>query len=316
MNVINKYLIPIFARGSGIGTRLFPWARCVLHSKSFGGNVLRPNWVQPRIGPLFRGGIDYKSYHRQILLYGLFDAPDLAPSLLNELKARFLMKHVEEDYYLQNELFYKNLNEEILVKFRGDKGRFEHLNGYDLLLKEELLKITKYKWRAFIDTFKNVPIGINIRLGNDFKKAGSLDDHYNHEETQTPVEWFVNSLIAVRKMIGHDASAYIVTDGTEDQIRCLMQLPNTHFVRPGCAISDLLILSKSKILLRSGGSSFSAWASYLGQMPTISHPGQSMKEFNMINKYNFYTGEFSPDEYNEKLHKDIIRHIDMNKNSL
>jgi hypothetical protein len=107
-------------------------------------------------------------------------------------------------------------------------------------------------------------------------------------------------------MIGHDAAAYVVTDGTEDQLKCLMRLPNMHFVRPGCAISDLLILSKSKVLLRSGGSSFSAWASYLGQMPTISHPGQSMKEFNFINKMDYYTGEFSPTDYNKNFHKDLI----------
>jgi hypothetical protein len=302
---MNKYLIPIFARGSGIGTRLFPWARCVLHSKNYNGQILRPNWVQPRIGPMLRGGIDYKSYHRQILLYGLFNVPESAPSLLRELKARFLIKQVEEDYYLNNKIFFDNSNEEILVKFKGDKGRFTNLNGYDVFLKEELFKITKYQWRTFIDTFKNVPIGINIRLGNDFKKAGSFVDHYNHEATQTPVEWFANSLISVRKMVGHEAAAYIVTDGTEDQLKCLMELPNTHFVRPGCAISDLLILSKSKILLRSGGSSFSAWASFLGQMITISHPGQSMNEFNMINKHNFYTGEFMPNIFNKDLFEDI-----------
>lgn len=301
---MKKFFQPVFARGSGIGTRLFPWARCFLRSNELSIPMLRPNWVQPRIGPLIRGGIDYTSYHRQILLWGLFNSPNSSPPLANDLYARLTYPKIDEDLFIEN--FEKYEKKNIIVKFSGDKGRFKNLNGFDIILKNELFNLTKPKWRNFVNTFESVPIGINVRLGNDFKKPNSLQDHFSCEATQTPVEWFVESLIAVRKMIGYDAAAYIVTDGKEEQLKSLIKLPNTFFVRPGCAISDLLILSKSKVLLRSGGSSFSAWASFLGQMPTISHPGQGMKEFNMINKFNYFTGEFDPNYYNQKFHQDLI----------
>lgn len=300
---MKQYFQPIFARGSGIGTRLFPWARCFLKSIEFNTPMLRPNWVQPRIGPLIRGGIDYTSYHRQILLWGLFNSPNSSPAFYDELYARLFYRKVDEQSYIENFQEYESNN--IIVKFSGDRGRFKSLNGFDVVLKNELINITKPKWKTFVNSFESVPIGINIRLGNDFKKPNSLEDHFRYEATQTPIEWFVESLIAVRKMIGYDAAAYIVTDGKEEQLKSLIKLPNTFFVRPGCAISDLLILSNSKVLLRSGGSSFSAWASFLGQMPTISHPGQGMKEFNMVNKFNYYSGEFDPSQYNAKFHQDI-----------
>src|ERR1700722_14924352 len=59
-------------RGAGIGTRLFPWARCRIFSQLHGASMLAPRWIQPRIGPLLRGGIALNAYHRQILLLGLF----------------------------------------------------------------------------------------------------------------------------------------------------------------------------------------------------------------------------------------------------
>ena len=304
---MTTYSKPIFARGSGIGTRLFPWARCVLFSKENNIKMLRPNWVQPRIGPLFRGGIDLKSYHRQILLYGLFNSPENSPALISDLWARANYNTVEEDEFISQILENKYLleNKNFLIRFGGDGGRFSQLNGHDVFIKNELYSITNNKWKNFINSFSEVPIGINIRMGNDFKTPEKTSDHFAVEATKTPVQWFVESLNSVRKMIGYSASAYVVSDGTEDDLKELLSLPNTTFIRPGCAISDLLILSKANLLIRSGGSSFSAWASFLGQMPTISHPGQSMKEFNMINKNNYYTGEFMPNIYNSELYADI-----------
>ncbi len=298
---MNLYCEAKFMRGSGIGTRLFPWARCVLFSEKNNAYMLRPNWVQPRIGPLIRGGIDYKSYARQILLYNLFNKPVNSTYVIDDLFARVFYDKITENEYVK----YSGSKKGLVVRFEGDSGRFKSLNGYDEKLKEELIKITKNEWIQFVDSFKNIPIGINIRLGNDFKSAQTIDDHYKSEFIKTPVSWFVESLKKIRHILGYDAAAYIVTDGTESDIVDLLDLPNTFFVRPGCAISDLLILSKSKILLRSGGSSFSAWASFLGQMPTISHPGQPMDKFNMINKNGYYTGEFVPNEHNEKLVEDL-----------
>jgi len=294
----------IFARGSGIGTRLFPWARCTIFSKNSGIPMLSPNWVQPRIGPLFRGGIDLGAYHRQILLLGLFGESENMVTGFNKYYAKCIYKKLPEPNDFKQKLF-KIPDGDNVITFMGDGDRFANLNGMDELLYKYIREITRPRWLEFSDQFKSIPIGINIRLGNDFKTPTKVDDHYENEATKTSVQWFVESLKLIRMALGFDAAAYIVTDGSADDISELLLLPNTHFVRPGCAISDLLILSRAKILLRSGGSSFSAWASFLGQMPTISHEGQSMKEFNMINKYGYYTGEFMPNNPNPHFIKDL-----------
>ena len=66
------YCKPILELGTGLGNRLFPWARCVLYARTHGAAMIDPVWMRPAIGQLFRGGIDYRSYLGQLLLFRLF----------------------------------------------------------------------------------------------------------------------------------------------------------------------------------------------------------------------------------------------------
>jgi len=97
----------------------------------------------------------------------------------------------------------------------------------------------------------------------------------------------------VRDIAGYSARAVVVSDGTEQDLAPLLELENVEFLRPGCAITDLLILARAKVLIASGGSSFSAWASFLGNMPTISYPGQSLEWFKLKSDDNHFVGEFN-----------------------
>ena len=287
------YCQSLFLKGSGLGTRLFPWARCRIFSVENNVPMLYPQWVQPRLGPLLRGGIDYKAYKNQILLLNLFQkqAGDVGGLKRLQLQ-RTALKEPES-----NELNLARFNgqRDVVIEFRGDMEHFETLHGQDEFLNQEIRRMTRSHWLAMADRIKDVPIGINVRLGNDFKNAATQEDYFTKGAIKTPLTWFVKSLKTVRDILGFPAAAYVVSDGTEKALEELLKLENVHFVRPGCAISDLLVLSKAKVFLAAGGSSFSAWASFLGQMPTISHPGQSMKWFKITNRHGYYVGEFDPD---------------------
>jgi hypothetical protein len=54
------------------------------------------------------------------------------------------------------------------------------------------------------------------------------------------------------------------------------------------------LLARSQVLIGSGGSSFSAWASFLGEMPTVSHPGQSLLWFKARLRKGQFVGELDP----------------------
>jgi hypothetical protein len=149
------------------------------------------------------------------------------------------------------------------------------------------------KWVTLADRLA-APIGVNVRCGNDFREARTDADYTNSGAVKTPVPWFVTALKALRDMAGSPVPAVVVSDGTRDQLRDLLALPHVHFARPGCAISDLLTLAHAKVLIGSGGSSFSAWASFLSGATTISHPGQSLEWFKIDGTGRQWVSEFDP----------------------
>lgn len=287
------YCQSVFQKGSGLGTRLFPWARCRIFSHLNDVPMLYPQWVQPRVGPLIRGGIDLNCYTNQILLYRLFNKRDKEIGGAQRLFIQVTAKREAEPDDL-NERVNENYKKAI-IEFRGDKEHFRNLDGWDEFLLGAIRGMTKSHWLRIVDRIQEVPIGINVRLGNDFKNAQAEEDYYTKGAIKTPLSWFVNSLKVIRETLGYPARAYVVSDGTEKALRDLLDLENVEFLRPGCAITDLLTLAKSKVLIASGGSSFSAWAAFLGQMPTISHPGQSLGWFKIHNKNGYYVGEFNAD---------------------
>jgi hypothetical protein len=127
---------------------------------------------------------------------------------------------------------------------------------------------------------------MHVRMG-DFVDANANTDNPHR---RVPHSWFAQSLKAISRIIGRPARAVIVSDGKEAELRELLELDNVSLVRTGSAIGDLMVLSNSKILLASAGSSFSAWAAFLGQMPSIAHPSQSFDWFNLANNDNYVGG--------------------------
>ena len=286
----------VFGRGTGLGNRLFPWARCRVFSQIHGIRMISPVWFRLAIGQFFRGGIDYRSYLRQLVLLGLFKKKEgdlgVIEGYLISRRAKILVEPA--DLYSKD---FKTLNNRYGVKiiFTGWKKFFEPLNGWHGFLLNELRASTRKKYLDMVDSIGNVPVGICVRCGNDFKEPGN----YNYEPIgpldKTPVKWFKESLDLIRQAAGYPVKAFVVSDGTKEQLRELLEMDKVTFVRPGSAISDLLILSKSKVLLASGSSSFAAWGCFLGQMPSISHPGQPLSSIWRIkNESGQFIGEFNP----------------------
>jgi len=294
-----------FYRGAGLGTRLFPWARGELFAHDHGCKIIKPRWVQPRIGPLIRGGIDLRSYAGQILLLNQFtEANNYTKNIF-----RYYTSSISEESLSEKDIEgYQQDKKNYKLTFYGDRGRFALLNGRHELVRQKILNITNKKWIKFVDGFKEIPIAINVRAGNDFVEVQDIKNE-NKEAVKTPMKWFVDTINLIREEAGYKADILLISDGTAEYLKPILTLGNVHFVRPGCAISDLLILSNAKLLIRSRGSSFSAWASFLGQATTFSPKNGAMENFNLINAYGRFTGEFIPESPSQKA-------IDSIKNSI
>jgi hypothetical protein len=139
-----------------------------------------------------------------------------------------------------------------------------------------------------------MPIAIHVRRGDFIPLKSPEDIQFKKGSFQTPLEWFIESLQIIRAVAGWVVPTYVISDGDDEQIEKLLALEGVKRVTTGSAISDMLLLSKARVLIASGGSSFSAWASFLGQMPTIVSPGHSLSWFKIADTTTFFRGAFDP----------------------
>ena len=269
--------------GIGLGNLLFPWARFMIATKKRGLRPIFPTWFQIRFGPLLRGEKDPRFYQN------LFRRPK---GQIGGIKKLYLLSRgrriSEDDFCSSSQRMHQP---PLVVVFEGERDRFKPLNGWHQFLLEALREMTKEKWLKKTEEIGKIPIGIHVRRG-DFSLPESEKDFQTKGSLQTPLSWFIASLNWVRKELGFAVKAFVFSDGDERELKDLLTLQNVILVKTGSVISDLLALSRVGLLIASGGSSLSAWASFLGQMPTLSHPGQSLAWFNLVNSKGHYTCDF------------------------
>lgn len=283
-----------FVRTSGLGNRLFPWARSRIMARELGAQCIAPEWAHLRRGPILKGGINYLHAARKILLVDNFLH---APEDVGGLQRRWLRARLSAMPEAGFDTRCAESGSGTRVVFSGDGTHFRDLHGDHEFVVAQLRRIVKPKWQKLASTVPTDAIGLNIRLGRDFAQASSAQDFLTRGAIMTPVTWFVEALQFIRAVTGKCIPAIIVTDGTPDQLRPLLALPSVrHFETPAAA-SDLLALSRVRFLLGTGGSSFVAWASFLGRVPVLSIPGQSFNWFNLADEAHGLTvGELDPHE--------------------
>jgi hypothetical protein len=281
------YCDAVFTRGTGLGNRLFPWARCKLFARDHGCPMLAPRWAHIRTGPFLNGGISYRDSLRKVLLWDNFVAgPDEVTGWRRRLvRARFARV---EDGLVGNEVQPGN----VIVTFRGDGRHFQDLSGHQDYLLDQLSLAAKPRWRRAADRYPRLPIVLNVRRGKDFREASHRTDFLRAGGLRTPLDWFIHALEGLRRTLGRDLDAYVISDGTPADLEPLLRLAPIHHLNLGSAIADLLLLSRACVVIGSGGSSFSAWASFLSQSPALTITGQSLQWFRVASGQGPFVGEW------------------------
>jgi hypothetical protein len=248
--------------------------------------MIAPGWTQLKIGRLIRRDHDPRLYHN------LFRPTP--PGYLTGRQSWWLRlstrRVVDEPGDISTPPAYRGAAEAVL--FRGERDHFKQLTGWDVVLLQELRAMTRQHWLLRADEVDTVPIAIHVRRG-DFVEPAREEDFVLRGAIRTPLDWFIRCLTAVRSLCNCPVPALVVSDAPDEALRNLLQLDYVTRVDTGSAIGDLLVLSKAKLLIASGGSSFSAWAAFLGQMPAVAYPGQSLTWFKIAPLHGQYIGEWN-----------------------
>lgn len=270
-----------FVRSSGLGNRLFPWARARLLARDTGADCVRPKWHDIRRGPLLRGGVNYRTFVRKILLFDNFDDDpgDLPRSRLRSLRRS--ARCLGEADARQGE------RGDRWVTVQGDGNFFEGLHENHAYLEDALWRVTRDKWKALVMQLPTFDITLNVRCGGDFSTPKSDLDFVEKGLVLTPAQWFADLVQRIRAENGSQVGVQVVSDGTREDLRPILRLPNTHFCETPAAISDLWAVRRSRMIIATGGSSFPAWAAFFARCPVVSIEGQSFSWFRLDRQSEF-----------------------------
>ena len=270
---------------AGLANRLFPWARARIWSRTHHALMLFPRWTQVPIGTLIRREKDLRTY-TNLFMPRAGDVTGLSAAYVR-LKATKVPDPDEAGGAVPEA---RGLQ---LVVFEGMRGQFAGINGWSALLKAELEAMTRPMWRERAHAIAAPFIALHVRRG-DFQRTVVSAELAKANNAITPIGWFVKTLRAVRGAFGEALPAIVTSDASDPELAELLAERRIVRVDTGSAIGDMLLLSRAEVLLASG-SSFSAWASFLGQMPTLTHPGLGLRRlFGLERGGGAFLGEFDP----------------------
>ncbi|HLK71325.1 MAG TPA: hypothetical protein VKT19_05175 [Steroidobacteraceae bacterium] len=256
-------------QGYGLGNELVPWARAFLAATVLGARLLPPAFGLNRreYWRHFRTPPDDWIYNRAIerllpsIHFGEADylqhgGDDVVAALRSFARAHAL--HRRHAYVLVTE---------------GLWGGFYHVQAARDFMRATLYQ-SRFAARNLLQLRERIDpekilIGMHVRLG-DFRPAVAASEHHRVANVSLPLEWFCNVADSLRAALGDALQFLVVSDGTADQLRPLMQRVDciTTADQPDADCSDALALADSDLLVCSA-STYSHLAAFLSDSPYV-----------------------------------------------
>jgi len=254
---------------AGLGNQLFPLFEALIFAEINKLPIKITGYNRIKIGPYLRREKTKRNYSNYF---------NFEKNILLEILDRFIIK-----YYLK---MYFNVSHPELKKLECDSKNkiayvfhrvpdcedyFYRLRPYRNKVKTIMERILNSSIKSLSDQCNNLELGVHIRMG-DFRKSLSADESKNVGTVRTPEEYFYNTIQLIVNGSISESKISLFTDGYKHEFNNLFTLNNIEMVEGNPDIVDLLLLSKSKIIITSSHSTFSYWAGFLSDSPIILHP--------------------------------------------
>lgn len=265
--------------GNGLGNLMLTWARCLSGAERQGWQMVWPTWqsFKPknwRVNPY-----DHRTYTDLFQPNERYITGWRKPWCLARRR-----------WITEKEAGSGEVPPGSVVEFRGMEGFFAPFVQDHELVYRELKRIARPPHLAAFSEDEPAPIGIHVRRG-DFNQRSIDEEIRDSHNSLLPLNWYIDALKALRAAAGSDVPAFVFSDGNEEELRELLVLPRVRRVDYGSGLGDMFGLSRSRLLIASG-STFSMWGSYLGQVPTLWHPGKLLQ--NLLIRHPEHEFEWAP----------------------
>lgn len=249
---------------AGLGNCLFVWANATVFAQINQLSLHTVGWNRFHIGPWLRGERVKRSYNNYFLQN-------------SSVKTWFITNFGR---YFSNKLLLnpditisicKNTNYIIFNTLPHWSDYFQGIKEYRSLVKTALFKNLTSNIQAILSRQTNPEIGVHVRLG-DFRKLDEGEDFAKVGLVRTPLDYFEMVIKEIRSLHHKEMAVTLFSDGHSHELSSLLKLPNVKLAPTNPDIVDLILLSKSKIIITSASSTFSAWAGFLSDAALIIHP--------------------------------------------
>lgn len=269
----NSIVLPILPR-AGLGNMMLVWAQASVFAKLNQIPMIEPFWHPIRLGPWLRGEKDKRYYGNTFISSSLFEQAKVSTTAklkLATLHYNLPVKKLDSSFFLENKSSKRIF---VFNDFPQWQDYFGNIREENQFIRDKLIKQIHPRKRQEILERQPPNIGIHIRLG-DYTEPKPSADFSIDRNTRTPLDWYVRVLQSLRALLGYPVQATVFSDGRENELKQILDLENVELSKNESALSDMLTLSRGSILISSSHSTFSGWASFLGQMPTIRYPERS-----------------------------------------
>jgi hypothetical protein len=245
---------------AGLGNKLFVWAKAYMFSRLNGIPLRVTGWLQVFKKSLFHPrGYWYWNYFKPV------DETGRRTNQYAERNYSVISEPVVEHKDIDTGVIYEYSDVPHWSNFFGD------IREYRDQVRDALMEMLTDARVRELSRHKQAVITANVRMG-DFRKLQPNEDFAKVGNVRTPLTYFRELIQNIRKLHGVPLSVEIVTDGNARELGELLDLPNVSMAPMRSKIVDILMMSRSNILLCSASSTFSYWAGFLGECALIMHP--------------------------------------------
>lgn len=247
--------------GHGLGNSFFSYFHAVALSSTYRGIVITPAWFSLKIGTFLRRETSKRLYWRMFKPF---------PEELSYFsKICILLKQFGKRNFInisgkgEINVLEGTLN---VVRCLSYAFTFDGLHPYRDVIRNRLLTIVNDPIPANHSWGGNNFIAVHVRLGDFTETSDAKKICSDIKNIRIPLSWYVN---VIRALQSHHPSMpiRIFSDGKRSELEPLLNLGATLY-RSGSDITDLLVMSSASILVGSR-STYSQWAVFLGDMPSI-----------------------------------------------
>ncbi|MEJ7820857.1 MAG: alpha-1,2-fucosyltransferase [Chitinophagaceae bacterium] len=235
---------------TGLGNMMLVWARGVVFARINNIEEATSSWWGLHWGALLR------SEQRNRLYWNYFIESSLVKRIL--FKIYIILLPVEQDPPIIKCRQLPDKKIFIFNKVVRDNDLFNDIRNYKDLINAELNKILHPQLELKLQQYSSPVISIHIRRG-DFTLGNQT----------TSLSHFINGINLVREVLNYNLPVTVFSDAEKEEIADIFNLPEVFPAEKKPDILDILLMSKSKVLMLSQSSTFSYWGAFLSDAIVI-----------------------------------------------